>query len=199
VIAFIKGKIVYVEHDHLIIENNGIGYKVFTSVNTLSELSGTDEAQLFTEMIVREDSMTLVGFATPNELKVFHLLTSVSGVGTKVGIGILSSISPGQLVSIIMNGDVTALTKAQGVGKKTASRIVLELKDKIEKTLDDQEVVMSRMGPAEDPNEKNDALEALITLGYSSTEIQGVFRKIDLKDKTTEEIIKVSLRELMLL
>jgi len=127
------------------------------------------------------------------------LLTSVSGVGTKVGIGILSSISPGQLVSIIMNGDVTALTKAQGVGKKTASRIVLELKDKIEKTLDDQEVVMSRMGPAEDPNEKNDALEALITLGYSSTEIQGVFRKIDLKDKTTEEIIKVSLRELMLL
>lgn len=199
-IAFIKGKVVHVENDHLVIENNGMGYKVFSSLNTISEVSGKDEAQVYTEMIVRDDSITLVGFSTPQELKVFHLLTSVSGVGTKVGIGILSSIPAGQLVSIIMSGDVTTLTKAQGVGKKTASRIVLELKDKIEKTMGKSEINLDDLGLGIQANsERSEAMEALETLGYTNVEIQEVLGKIDIKDLATEEIIKIALKELITL
>jgi len=199
-IAFIKGKVVHVESDHLVIENNGMGYKVFTSMNTLSEVSGKEEAQVFTEMVVREDSITLVGFSTQQELKVFHLLTSVSGVGTKVGIGILSSIPAGQLVSIIMSGDVNTLTKAQGVGKKTASRIVLELKDKIEKTMNVSELSFDDFDTGVVANsERGEAIEALEALGYTNSEIQKVLGKIDIKDKNTEAIVKIALKELITL
>ena len=155
-----------------------------------------EEVVVYTELIVREDSMSLVGFSSRDELNMFQLLTSVSGIGTKVGIGILSSMPFGQLAGIIASADIKSLQSAQGVGKKTAERLVLELKDKMPQTLSLQ---MHEHAPTSraDQSVQKDALDALMSLGYTRSEAQGVLKQIDMDQMTVEDIIKASLKKLM--
>lgn len=196
-IDYIKGKLIHVFGDSVVIENNGIGYKIHTSSGSASDFSMPgEEVVVYTEMIVREDSISLVGFSSREELDMFHMLTSVSGIGTKVGIGILSSMPYGQLAGIIASQDVKALQSAQGVGKKTAERLVLELKDKVPQTLTLQPHEHVQQTVANQGVHK-DALDALMSLGYTRSEAQGVLKQLDMDSMTLEEIIKASLKKLM--
>lgn len=196
-IDFIKGKLVHSYGDSVIVENNGIGFKIHTSIGSVADFSSLgEEVVVYTELIVREDSMSLVGFSSRDELNMFQLLTSVSGIGTKVGIGILSSMPFGQLAGIIASADIKSLQSAQGVGKKTAERLVLELKDKMPQTLSLQ---MHEHAPTSiaDQSVQKDALDALMSLGYTRSEAQGVLKQIDMEQMTVEDIIKASLKKLM--
>ncbi len=196
-IDFIKGKLVHSYGDSVIVENNGIGFKIHTSIGSVADFSTLgEEVVIYTELIVREDSMSLVGFSSRDELGMFQLLTSVSGIGTKVGIGILSSMPFGQLAGIIASADIKSLQSAQGVGKKTAERLVLELKDKMPQTLSLQMHEHASVVTA-DQSVQKDALDALMSLGYTRSEAQGVLKQIDMDQMTVEDIIKASLKKLM--
>ena len=131
--SYIKGTIEELYLDHIVIDNNNIGYRINVSSNTLKDLQLGNMAKIYTKLIVREDDMSLCGFSTKEELEMFELLTSVSKIGPKVGLGILSFASPRQLGAYIVSEDIAKMSKAPGVGKKTAERIILELKDKIDK------------------------------------------------------------------
>lgn len=198
-IDFIKGKIEHVGEDYIVIENNSIGYKIFTSAYTTSDLNGKSEnAIVYTQMIVREDDISLCGFSTRSELKMFDLLKTVKGVGTKVALGILSSISYAEVVNVLIAGDVNSLTRAPGIGKKTAQRIILELKDKVNKTDEFKTLenvsFENNIGFMGDSN--NEAIEALISLGYSRVEAQKALGNID-DNLSIEEKIKLGLKQLM--
>ena len=123
--SYIKGTVEEINLDYVVIDNNNIGYKINVSSNTIKDLHLGSMAKIYTKLIVREDDMSLCGFATKEEMKMFELLTSVSKIGPKVGLSILSFASPGQLGAYILSEDVSKLSKAPGVGKKTAERIVL--------------------------------------------------------------------------
>ncbi len=196
-IDYIKGKLSHVQSDFIVVETNGIGYKVATSSVSAGDFSAPgEEVIVYTEMIVREDAISLVGFSTREELNIFHLLTSVSGVGVKVGVGILSSLPYGQLAAIIASQDIKSLQTAQGVGKKTAERIILELKDKMPQTLSlssaDVKEATAVVGTTQ-----SDALEALMSLGYTRSEATGVLKQIDTNGLELEAIIKLALKQLM--
>lgn len=196
-IDFIKGKLVHSHGDYIVVENQGMGYRIHTSIGSAADFSAPgEEVIVFTEMIVREDAISLVGFSSREELGMFQLLTSVSGIGTKVGIGILSSMSYGALAGIIASNDIKTLTTAQGVGKKTAERIVLELKDKVS-TYFTTHSIEPHVHIVESGAQK-DALEALLSLGYTRGEAQGVLKQIDVENLTVEGIIKTALKKLML-
>lgn len=197
-IDFIKGKLNHVFGDAVIVENQGIGYRVLTSTGSIADFSlPGEDIIIYTEMIVREDAITLVGFSTREELSMFQLLTSVSGVGTKVGIGILSSMPYGHVARAIATQDLKALQNAQGVGKKTAERIVLELKDKVPQTLSLQAHEHDQPITNESQGNYKDALDALLSLGYTRSEAQGVLKQVDIESMTIEEIIKTALKKLM--
>ncbi len=197
-IDFIKGKLSHVFGDAVVVENQGIGYRVMTSTGSIADFSVPGEdIVIYTEMIVREDAISLVGFSTRDELNMFQLLTSVSGVGPKVGIGILSSMPYGHVASAIASQDLKALQNAQGVGKKTAERIVLELKDKVPQTLSLQTHEHVQISANESQGNYKDALEALLSLGYTRSEAQGVLKQVDIESMTIEEIIKTALKKLM--
>lgn len=198
-IDFIKGNVDYIEEGYIVIENNEIGYKIMTSSLSISQLTAKDEkVTVYTQMIVREDDISLCGFATRNELQVFQLLTTVNGVGTKVALGILSAIPYIELAKIIINGDTIALTKAPGVGKKTAQRIILELKDKIQKKIElgSSNKLSIDIANVSLNNGNDEALDALITLGYTRNEAKSALEKID-ASLSVEEIIKQALKLLM--
>ena len=131
--SYIKGIIEEINLDHIVIDNNGIGYKINASANTIMKVKIGHECKIYTKLIVKEDDMSLCGFYDKEELKMFELLTSISKIGPKVGLGILSFASPRQIGAYILSEDIVKLSKAPGVGKKTAERIVLELKDKVDK------------------------------------------------------------------
>ena len=196
-IDFIKGRIVSTESDHVIVENQGMGYRIATSTQSASDFMIPGEiVTIYTEMIVREDAISLVGFATREERRMFRLLTSVSGVGTRVAINVLSSLPYHRLAFIIASGDVKTLTSAQGIGKKTAERILLELKDKIG-ALETSEETMQVANAASMPSVRNDAIDALITLGYTRAEAQLALSKLDLSHGSVEQAIREALNQLM--
>ena len=191
-IDYIIGKISYIGEDYFLLENQGIGYRINTSNNTLIQLiKGEDKQHIFTDLIVREDSMSLYGFVSEDEMKMFKLLLTLSKIVPKVACGILSTLRPVQIQKAIMLKDVTTLCKGPGVGKKTAERIVLELKDKVkggfseEESFDEVVEVMD-----------NEAVEALVALGYSRYEAQKAFYGTDLNGMTVEDMIKLGLRKL---
>lgn len=132
-IGYVRGTVTHLFLDCCYIDVNGVGYRVYTPTSVQAKLQEGKEACLFTYTNVREDAIQLYGFSSLEEYDLFILLISVSGVGPKVGLGVLSGMSPEQFVGVIINGDATALTKLPGIGKKSAERLVLELKDKIQK------------------------------------------------------------------
>ena len=193
--SYIKGIVEEIYLDRIVLENNGIGYEINVSSYTAQSVVKGKEAKIFTKLIVREDDMSLCGFASRNELEMFKLLTSVSKIGPKVGLSILSSATPSQLTAYILSEDITKLSKCPGVGKKTAERIILELKDKVDKESAEFEATLFNQKPT--GLELDEALEALLALGYSNNEAKEAVQKFKKDGLKTEDIIKKSLTYLM--
>lgn len=191
----LKGKITVKEINFVVIECAGVGYGCKTSYNTVSQLGEIgSEAGLYTYLSIREDNAELFGFATSQELNCFRLLISVSGVGGKAAVSILSDFTPESFAFLVASGDSKAFTKTKGIGAKTAQRIVLELKDKIG-SLGGTAVNTSVSVPVSDMNTSavSEALEALMVLGYSQGEIAPLLKQCD-PNLTTQELIREVLR-----
>lgn len=198
---YIKGKYMGINKDYIIIENNNIGYKIFTSGATMAEMPGiNDEVMLYLEQIVREDFIGLYGFKDREELEMFKLLLSISGVGAKAALSLLSISRINNLKYAIIMEDDKHLCRAPGIGKKTAGRIILELKDKIKKEdimsgVDIQEG-FEDLQPTVNANTVGEALGALLALGYSEKEAETSLKQVD-KTASLEDIIKDCLKVLM--
>ncbi|MFI3175792.1 MAG: Holliday junction branch migration protein RuvA [Bacillota bacterium] len=198
-ISYLNGTIAYQDQDEgsIILDVGGIGYEVFCSPRTLSALPQTGEqAKIFTYMSVKDDGISLFGFLARDDRKMFLKLLSVSGVGPKGALAILSAFSPQEIAIAVLSNDVTTISKAKGVGKKTAQRIILELKDKC--STDDalqEGVAVEFMGSATEP--KIEAMEALIALGYSPSEASKAVKVVDPEGLSTEEILKLALQLMM--
>lgn len=198
---YIKGKYMGINKDYIIIENNNIGYKIFTSGATMAEMPGiNDEVMLYLEQIVREDFIGLYGFKDREELEMFKLLLSISGVGAKAALSLLSISRINNLKYAIIMEDDKHLCRAPGIGKKTAGRIILELKDKIKKEdimsgVDIQEG-FEDLQPTINANTVGEALGALLALGYSEKEAETALKQVD-KTASLEDIIKDCLKVLM--
>lgn len=190
---FLIGDIVNINEDYIVLQNNGIGYKVFTSSNSIMKTQiGKKNQMLYTQLHVREDGLFLFGFTTEEEMEMFRLLLLVSKIGPKIGTGILSSLTPVQIKIAIINKDIEALCKAPGVGKKTAERIILELKDRIDINISKDEKGVDVVSN----NGYNEAIEALMTLGYTRFEIEKSMRTIEIDNMEIEDIIRVVLNKL---
>ncbi len=183
-----------------VIDCCGVGYKVAVTGNTLTKLNqptaAKDKTRLYTFMAVREDAVELYGFYTTEELDTFRMLISVSGVGPKAAVAILSIMTPAALSAAIQAEDAKALSRAQGVGAKTAARIVLELKDKFAKKLFADAPSAPAAPAAAGGGHLSDARDALLVLGYSRNEITAALQGLD-PAKDTEEIIRIALSKLM--
>lgn len=190
--AYIIGDVKSILQGEVIIENNGIGYRIFTTASTIAELNTYETFKLYTEYIVREDGVFLYGFATEEELDLFKLLIKVSSVGPKVAIGLLSTLNANDIKYSIHNNDIELLTKAPGIGKKTAGRIILELKDKIGQ---DFELPTANEGVNSFDDDDSFALEALINLGYMKNDVEKVLRKLD-PELRLEDKIKLAMKNL---
>lgn len=201
VYEYIKGKYMGINKDYVIIDNNNIGYKIFTSGATMAEMPAiNEEVMLYLEQIVREDFIGLYGFKDREELDMFKLLLSISGVGAKAALSLLSISRINNLKYAIMMEDDKHLCRAPGIGKKTAGRIILELKDKIKKddiiTGVDIQEGFEDIAPSVNVNTVNEALGALLALGYSEKEAETALKQVD-KTATVEDIIKDCLKVLM--
>ncbi len=195
-IAYVKGKLVQKEPTFVVLEANGIGYHINISLSTYSQIKEEENCILHTHFHVKEDAQTLFGFSSLEEKKVFLHLISISGVGPSTGLMVVSSMSPGEIQSAIVNGDAKSIQMVKGIGAKTAQRIVLELKDKMAK--EQYEVQGDGIKNVVLGNTvKNEALSALMTLGFAKASAEKSIDKI-LKNSgnsiTLEELIKQALK-----
>lgn len=194
-ISYIIGHIRSINEDSFIIENNNMGYLIFSSLTTLANIEINNEYKIYTSMQVREDDISLFGFFTKDELEMFTLLTSVSTIGPKIAMGILSSISVNDIKTAILNNDIDILTVAKGIGKKSASRIILELVDKVKK-MEFLPVENIKVGNKEN-DEIDVAREALLNLGYEKNDVEKVLFDLKDTDLSLEGIVKESLKRLI--
>jgi Holliday junction DNA helicase RuvA len=196
---YLSGTVAHVEPYLAVIDCGGVGYACRTTSYTISALKKGDKGKLFTYLNVREDAMELYGFATQEELNLFQQLISVSGVGPKAALSILSASTPANLALSIITGDEKALTCAQGIGKKIAQRVILELKDKLAKgqTIGGGESYGGTGVTIIPENTLSEASAALAVLGYSQAEINAALKGIDLDSLTLEQIIKQALKKMM--
>lgn len=199
---YLKGELAYKDLTSCVIDCGGVGYKLTVSQNTSEALADKlgHTVKLFTHLAVREDGIELFGFISDEERSCFNRLTSVSGVGPKVAISILSVMTPERLSVAICTEDVKAIAKAPGIGSKTAARIILELKDKIAKdvTLSDMSDFAKSVSPSSKTTNKNlaEATEALTVLGYDKTTIINCLHGIDTANTDVGEIIRLALKKL---
>ena len=197
---YIRGQFQGISKDYVVIELNNIGYKIFTSGNTMSNMPKVgDEVLLYLEQIVREDFIGLYGFTTREELEMFKLLLSINGVGAKAALSLLSMSTVNNLKYAIMMGDEKHITRAPGIGKKTAQRIILELKDKLkpdELTSEEGQLIEGINDNSDYSFNINETLSALMALGYTEKEAQKALEKVD-KTLSIENMIKESLKLLM--
>ena len=196
-ISYIIGEIKYIGEENFIIENNNIGYLINSSFNTIKTLEINNEFKIFTKMNVREDDISLFGFSSKDELEVFELLTSVSTIGPKNAIAVLSTLNVDKIKLAIVNNDIDTLTKAKGIGKKTASRIILELVDKVKKMAINEDLTISDTKITGTNSEIDVAREALINLGYQRNSIDKVLSSLKDSDLSLEEIIKEALKRII--
>ena len=186
-IAYLKGKILSKTANYLVLENQGIGYKVFLSTASLLNLRVGDSLAAHIHTYVREDQLRLYGFLSSSELNLFEMLISVSGVGPKVALSVLSGATPDIITSAIASGDASVFTKVSGVGKKTGERIVVELKEKIG---DDLGVGLKSS------RELSESLDALVALGYSAQEARGALKNMPKDIKDSGSIVRAALKVL---
>lgn len=199
--AYIKGKLSYKHNDYIVVEAGGIGYKISTALSTI-EVAGSEgsEIKVFTHLHVREDIMSLYGFATQEELGMFELLITVSGVGPKAAISLISAVSPSKFGLAIITDDTKTLTRAQGIGVKMAQRIILELKDKIKK-----EQLAGAAGITKEQHSSiarsdskvSEAISALMVLGYTAVEASKAVSAVYSEEADLETIIKTALKNLV--
>ena len=193
-IGFIKGNVDYLANDHCIVDNNGIGYRIFMPFGQLSLLKVGQEVKAFTYLAVRDDALLLYGFLTRDYYSLFLQLISVSGIGPKVALGMLSAAKPDEFYLAIQSRDLKFLTKLPGIGKKTAERLLLELKDKIGSTDGDDLDFVDSTGTLTG-TVVDDAMAALVTLGYTNSEIIPVIKQIQNRyTMKSEEIIRQALK-----
>ena len=193
----IEGTVSDVDQNLAVIDCGGVGYALNTTANTLSRLEPGKKAKLYVFDYVKEDCFELYGFFTKSEKRCFEMLITVSGVGPKAAVSILSAVTPETLAMAVMNGDEKALTSAQGVGKKIAQRVILELKDKVAKETGGTGFQAPAAAASGSGGAAGDAASALIVLGYSSAEIGAAMRDIDTAGMTAEEIIKAALKRMI--
>lgn len=194
----VRGKLINTTANSAVVECSGVGFLCQTTLNTLKRIKIGDEVMLYTYLSVREDAMELFGFATKTELDTFKTLIGVSGVGPKVGLALLSELSAEQIAMAIATDDVKTVTRAPGVGKKLAQRIILELKDKLAKQLgkgDDSFAVVSQGAAAAASGNIPKAVEALGVLGYTPADVSPVLAGFD-SSLPVEQLIAMTLREL---
>lgn len=193
---YLKGSVAARGENFIAIDVGGAGYKVYTSMNTLSKSELGQEITVFTYVHIREDILDIYGFATAEELSFFELLISISGVGPKAALSILSVLSPSDLAAALITDDVKSITRAQGVGAKLAQRIILELKSKVS----DYDLLadVSAKGGEDflSISSSNEAVSALLSLGYSSQEARRAVAMVE-GAQTTEETVKEALKKLM--
>tara|TARA_R110001583_G_scaffold94649_4_gene238320 strand:- start:247 stop:828 length:582 start_codon:yes stop_codon:yes gene_type:complete len=192
-ITHIQGKLTEKNPTHVVIDCNGVGYMLNISLHTFSQIPDTENLKLFTHLQVKEDSHTLYGFSSAAEREIFRLLISVSGIGSSIARTMLSSLTPKQVREGIAMGDVVLIQSIKGIGAKTAQRVILDLKDKILKIYDIDEVSVSK-----DNTNKDEALSALEVLGFVKKQAERVVDKIMVQqpDATVETIIKQALKNL---
>lgn len=200
-IGYIRGIVEEVEADRVIVENGGIGYEIFvpSSVHDAGLREG-EERKIYTYLNVREDALQLFGFLNKDDLQTYRLLLGVNGIGPKAALGILSSMSADTLRFAILSDDAAAIAKAPGIGKKTAQKLILELKDKFSLEEAFERKLQNNAQPAESSGSDtapNEAVQALVALGYSGTEaLQAVKKVPDADGMDTEEILKAALKYL---
>lgn len=195
-ISYIIGVVDFVESDRVIIENNGIGYNIFMPQASLEMIGIGEKIKIYTYFSVREDAMQLFGFLSKDELELFKKLISVSGVGPKGGLAILSACPGDSLQMAIISGDAKAISKAQGIGAKTAQRIIIELKDKID--IEEMISVQNTDTVHINATVQSDVVEALAALGYSRTDALNAVKKVTIsEDMDVETALKAALKNIM--
>lgn len=201
--SYIKGTLEETGEDYIVIEAGGIGYQIYTTGQTFQYLpSQGAELKVYTYLHVREDAMILFGFLTKDDLSVFKLLLGVSGIGPKGALAILSVMTTDDLRFAVLGDDAKAIARAPGVGAKTAQRLILELKDKLsledafeQKLAKNEDMVQNKTGGA-----KNEAVQALVALGYSSSEALKALQGVEIQENTdVEDILKAALKNMAFL
>ncbi len=200
---YIKGKLVLNEDSMAVIDANGVAYAMTVSSNTQAAISsksfnGETEITLFTHLSVREDGIELFGFNSKDELHMFKLLTSVSGIGPKAAMSLLSYMTPDGIALAICTEDKKAISKAPGIGPKTAARVILELKDKVHgssSTISSSDI--QTFAPVSDSGKYGEAIDALTVLGFHRSSAEDVLKTIDVANSELEDIIREALKKLM--
>ena len=201
-ISYIRGELAAIEKEKVIVDVGGIGYGIFMPEASMGLLPRPgNEVKLHTYLNVREDAMQLFGFLTRDDLEVFRLLIGVSGIGPKGGLSILSKLTSDDLRFAVLSGDAKAISAAQGIGKKTAEKVIIELKDKL-----DFEEVLNSSAEGKTANSasvdaganeiQSEAVQALVALGYGSTESLKAVKKVDTEFATVEDVLKQALKNL---
>ena len=201
--SYIKGELAEVNTDHIVIDVGGIGYMIYIPAQSLNYLPGIGEMlKVHTYLYMREDAMILYGFLTKDDLEMFKLLITVSGIGPKGGLAVLSTLSSDDLRFAVLSGDSRAISKAPGIGSKTAQRVIIDLKDKLsiedafEKKLEHEN---EKINVSSNSQVKNDAVMALNALGYSSTESLKAVSKVEITDDMdVEDVLKAALKHMSL-
>lgn len=188
---YIIGKVVGIKEDYIVLDNNRIGYKIYTSRSSLVNVENGETITMYIYFNLREDGVYLYGFTTEEELDMFNMLLLVSRIGPKVSLSMLSTLTPNQIKLAILNKDYEVLCNTPGIGKKTAERVILELKDRI-----DYSDITDEAGFIEDTSEVETAIHGLMSLGYTKGEILRVIDKIDTSNIDTEDIIREVLKRL---
>jgi Holliday junction DNA helicase RuvA len=194
-IASLRGRLTLKQAPAIIIECSGVGYEVQTPMSTFLELPPTgDELFLFTHMVIREDAQTLYGFGTEEERALFRMLLKISGVGAKMGLAVLSAMSVEGFRRCVEYEDSATLVKVPGIGRKTAERLIIEMRDRIDAPSAQSATTEVRV----DAGAKSEAVDALISLGYKPREVQKLIGELDVDGKTAEDIIRLALRQVVL-
>lgn len=201
--SYIKGELAEVNTDHIVIDVGGIGYMIYIPAQSLNYLPGIGEMlKVHTYLYMREDAMILYGFLTKDDLEMFKLLITVSGIGPKGGLAVLSTLSSDDLRFAVLSGDSKTISKAPGIGSKTAQRVIIDLKDKLsledafEKKLEHEN---EKINVSSNSQVKNDAVMALNALGYSSTESLKAVSKVEITDDMdVEDVLKAALKHMSL-
>lgn len=190
---FIIGDIASIKEDYIVLQNNEIGFKIYTSTNSMLKLEiGMKNAMIYTDLIVREDGVFLYGFTSDEEINMFRLLLLVSKIGPKTALGILSTLTPSQIKLAVLKKEFDILCKAPGIGKKTAERMVLELKDRIDK----DSIIVEYENDNIINNDYDEAVQGLVSLGYTRLEIEKIIKSIDISKMNIEDIIREVLKRL---
>lgn len=199
-IHFVRGNLAETGTDYVVLDNQGIGYLIYTPASVLDELPPIGgSVKMYTYMYVREDQLALYGFMTRDDLQIFKMLIGVSGIGPKGALGILSTISPNQFRFAVMSGDSKAISKAPGIGPKTAQKLIIELKDKL-KLEDVFEDTTESISEPLDTNHgaEKEAMMALVSLGYSESEAFKALKQIQVTpDMDSEQILKLALKQML--